>query len=218
MITIYLLLVIIIINILISSSNIHGGIILALNGKDSILLATDTRWSSYATGPYLIGQFHRYVFRVGSRCIVGCYGLDSDSIDMIDYLREKTFKLKDTDIGPEQVTRLVSNYLYKSHIMTIPIIIGFKDDGSSYICSMDGLGALTESNTYAILGTASQSLYALCESNYQLDLNPTQLLVVAEKILTLALQRDVKSGGNINILTLMKDSTVYVKDFETFDV
>ena len=49
------------------SAHIHGGTFLAMAGKDTIVLAADSRFSSKQTGSLLIAEKKRQVFRVGSR-------------------------------------------------------------------------------------------------------------------------------------------------------
>ena len=56
-------------------SAVHGGIVLALAGKDSVTLAVDSRFSSHSTGTLLLGEQPRGVYRVGSHTLVACIGV-----------------------------------------------------------------------------------------------------------------------------------------------
>lgn len=184
------------------------------------------RFSSPNTGPYLIGQHSRILFRVGADCAVGCFGLDSDARQLLEHIQEKMSSIKESEnLGPQNVATLISNFLYKKRLYCTPIIIGLirkKDkDGKTilepYICSMDSLGAMTSSQSYAVIGTATASLYSLCESNYQAAMETLPLLGLTEKIMKLALQRDVMSGGKVNVLTITEEG-IFLKDFDTHDV
>ena len=81
---------------------------------------------------------------------------------------------------------------------------------------MDGLGAQTISDSFAVTGTANSGLYAICETLYEPNLSSNDLVAVVEKCLRLALQRDVLSGCSIRILTIAKDG-MYSKDITVAD-
>ena len=68
-------------------NSIHGGTFLAMAGKDSVVLVSDSRFSSQ-TGT-MLGKHPRMIIRAGSKCFIGCYGLDADARTLMDKLREK---------------------------------------------------------------------------------------------------------------------------------
>lgn len=199
------------------SESFHGGTFLAMAGKDSIIIASDSRFSSYQTGPFLLGQFPRCMYRIGSKTLIGFYGLDSDAHFIMDNMREIFSDQCDDDTDAKNIARALSDTLYSSGLQCSPIIVGFLSDGSPHICSMDGLGAQTISNSFAVSGTANSGLYAICESKYQPNLSSNKLITIVEKCLRLALQRDVLSGCGIRILTITKDG-IYSKEIEIADV
>lgn len=216
---IMLLLILIILPILILG-NIHGGTILAMTGKDTVILATDSRFSSYQSGSMLLGEYPRRVFRIGSKVMIACFGLDIDAISLMDALREKIGLDHSGSLDPVCVSRLVSNILYEKRLMCSPIVIGLggSDKSTPYICCMDSLGAQTVSDTFAITGTANAGLYAICESLYTKNLSLSKLTKIADKCLKLALQRDILSGCKIYLYIMTKDGTISIKTFETADV
>lgn len=217
----------------IGENALHGGTIMALAGKDSVLLATDSRFSSQQTGPYLLGKHYRTVCRIGKNVLIGCYGLDSDSRLLVENLRTKfvlhakdSFQndyvrkdhCEDPIYHPQSVARVISNNLYSSNLAISPIVVGLSSDNKPYICSMDGLGAQTLSSTFAISGTSTASLMAVCEQYFQPNLESSELIQLAEKCLKLALQRDVLSGCNVRLYILTHSSDIIIKDFHTSDV
>lgn len=198
-------------------ASIHGGTYLALAGKDSVALICDSRFSSLRTGSMMLGSYPRLCYRVGSKCIIGCFGLDSDLYHLVDLLRKKLIDHADDDLQPESISRVVSDLLYNNNFLLSPIIIGLTDLCLPYICSMDGLGALTVSDKFAVTGTASEGLYALCESLYLPNLDSQDLIVLAEKCFHLGLQRDILSGGDFQIITITRGN-IFVKDIVKSDV
>ena len=113
---------------------------LAMAGKDSVVIASDSRFSSYQTGTFLLGEFPRYVYQVGSKTLVGFYGLDSDARSVMDEIQEKLLHHVDRDVSCKSIARLLSDTLYSSGLQCSPIIAGLDEDCVPRICSMDGLG------------------------------------------------------------------------------
>lgn len=197
--------------------SMHGGTFLAMTGKDSIVLVSDSRFSSQKTGTMLLGKYSRFTFRAGSKTLIGCFGLDADARTLMHKLRRKLQDHNDNEIDPDNISRVVSDVLYKSNLLLSPIVAGLRRNGLPYICTMDGLGAQTVSDKYAVIGTANEGLLALCESLYIANLETPELLELAERCFNLAMQRDVMSGCDFRVATLTKDA-IFIKDIEKLDV
>lgn len=200
-------------------SRIYGGTFLGLSGKDSVILACDSRFSSQQTGPFLIGEHKRAVLRIGSTSLVGCYGLDADAYSLKDYLIEKLqhFKPSIDSVQSDVIARLVSGFLYESNVICSPIIVGYSNSHGPYVGGLDGLGAITSSKTFVVAGTAAKGIYAILESIYQSDLDSEELVAVAETAFKLAMQRDVLSGCSVRIFSITK-SGIFEKIIHTDDV
>jgi 20S proteasome subunit beta 3 len=198
-------------------ANVHGGTFLAMAGKDAVVLLADSRFSSQKTGTMLLGKYPRKTIRVGCRCLIGCFGLESDSWALLSKLRSKFVDISEDDTPPASVARVVSDMLYNNNLVLSPIVVGIEREGSAYICTMDGLGAQTVSDKFSVAGTASEGLLALCESLYRPNLEASALAELAERCFHLAMQRDVMSGCNYRVHTLKADN-IYVKDVERLDV
>jgi 20S proteasome alpha/beta subunit len=165
----------------------------------------------------MLGQHSRILFLAGSSCVVGCFGLDSDSRQLFEHVQEKLSHITDKDgVGPDSVANIISKYLYRKQLYCTPIIVGLCN-GAPYICSMDSLGAITSTDSYAVIGTTSSAVLSLCESLYKTELDVISLVSLIERIMKLALQRDVLSGGRVNLVTVTAQG-VFCKEFETFDV
>ena len=164
----------------------------------------------------MITQSNRMIYSVGSRSLLGCIGLDCDARGLVNALREKVSSHSDTELGPLNLARCVSNILYKRGFYCTPTVAGLDGAGFPYICSMDGLGSQTISEGFAVSGTASGSLYAICEALYEPDLDGDALVSLTKKCMSLAMQRDVMSGGRCS-LYLLKAEGIEKLSFETDD-
>jgi 20S proteasome subunit beta 3 len=177
-----------------ASASVHGGTYLAMGGRDSVVLVCDSRFSSQGSGATLLGNHPRFTLRVGSRAVVGCFGLDADARTLLHLLRLALATAGITgELEPPSVARVVSDLLYSHNFLLSPIVCGLSESGpcTPYLCTMDGLGAQTVSSTFAVVGTANEGLLSLCESLYSPDLDTPDLISLAERCFTLAMQRDV---------------------------
>ena len=166
----------------------HGGTLLAMAGRDCVVIASDSRFSSSQTGSFMLGQFPRSIYRIGSKTMIGFYGLDSDARTVVERLRERLLDHEDAHVQPSHLARVLSDTLYASGLLTSPILVGMEDDGRPFICSMDGLGAQTVTDSFAVAGTANTGLYAQCESAYRPGLTADELVDVVERCMRMALQ------------------------------
>jgi 20S proteasome alpha/beta subunit len=146
----------------------------------------------------------RVVHQVGSQCIMGCLGLDSDSHILLDSMRKKLASHEDLELEPHSIARCVSNILYEKGLYLTPLIAGLDDKRQPYICSMDGLGSQVVTRDFAVSGTASGTLFAICEAQYQGGLEQDELVALAKRCFSLAMQRDVMSGGECKVFLLSR--------------
>ena len=198
----------------------YGGTFLALAGKDSVVLATDSRFANPLShsSHFLLGNYPRQIYKIGSKTLVGFYGLESHEFLLMNEVEQKLANQEDEYIDPENVAKVISSTLFngKGYFLG-PIVVGLNKNMIPYICSMDGIGAQTNSRNFAVVGSAQSGLLAICESLYQLDLDAEELVGLAERCLQLAFQRDVLSGGTIKIVTL-KNGEIFMKEVEFKDI
>jgi 20S proteasome alpha/beta subunit len=197
------------------ANSINGGSFLALTGKDSVVLATDSRFSSDGM---MLGKYYRDIFRIGSSSLVGFYGLESDSYPFLDKMRSILGDHSEEDLTPEHVSTLISTLLYQyKGWQIVPIFAGLGGDGVPFVCSFDSLGSQTKTGSFAAVGTSASGLLSILESFYCKDLTSEELCSLTERCLKLAFQRDILSGGDIKIATLRKDG-IFVKVIKMTDV
>ena len=156
-------------------------------GRDAVVLAADSRFSSPSSGTMLLGQYVRPVIRVGTKTLIGCFGLQSDVFKLRNDLRSTFLDSLDDEIEPESVSHVLSSYLYSSGLYISPILVGYGKKGP-YICSMDSLGASTVTKSFAAIGTANAGLLSICESLYQPDLSSEELESLTRKTLNMVIK------------------------------
>lgn len=199
------------------SQSLHGGTYLAMAGKDSVLLASDSRFIHPQMNQLLLGSHPRTMFRIGFKTVLGCDGIELHSSYLRQLLTQKLADHTNSELSTEHIAKLVSGIMYETGLHLAPIIAGFDKSNAPFLCSMDSLGAVTVTDSYVVSGTSSSQLHALCESLYVPGLSAAQLVKLAERCLKLAFQRDILSGSNLRLVTVHKDD-FYIKDVEFQDI
>lgn len=151
---------------------------MAMVGKNCVAIASDKRLGLQAM---TVGKEFPKVFPLGPRLYLGLSGLATD----IQTLRERlTYSLnifclrEERDITSKQFAHLVSSTLYAKRFgpyYAEPIVAGLDYDPSTeewkpFICSMDVIGCINWAKDFVLGGTASTSLYGMCECLYEPDL------------------------------------------------
>jgi 20S proteasome subunit beta 3 len=77
-----------------------------------------------------------------------------------------------------------------------------------YLCSMDMIGAKSESKAFVCAGTASQSMYGTAEALWKPNLTADELIAVCGKAFLSALERDCLSGYGAILCLLTPDGIV----------
>lgn len=77
-----------------------------------------------------------------------------------------------------------------------------------YLCSMDLIGAKSESEAFVCAGTASQSMYGTAEALWEPDLTADELVAVCGTAFLSALERDCLSGYGATVYLLTPDGII----------
>ena len=166
----------------------------------------------------MIGEYPRTIYQVGKRILLASYGLDSDARALMEKVQLKLINHSEDQVEPVTIATVVSALLFDLNYICTPIIAGLTRRNEPFLCSMDGLGAQTISDSFCIAGTASDGLYAICEANFRPNLSSGDLVALVETCLREALQRDVLSGCRVQILTMLPEGEMYLKVFNSEDV
>lgn len=113
---------------------------------------------------------------------------------------------EEREIQPSKFAHLVSSTLYERRFgpyFVEPCIAGLETskDGTvkPFICSTDLIGCINFAKDFVVCGTASSSLYGMCEALYEPDLNEKELFETISQCLVNAVDRDALSGWGAEI-------------------
>jgi 20S proteasome subunit beta 3 len=198
----------------------NGGSIMAMAGKDAVVVAMDGRG---AAGNMLISEHKRPVLLAGKTLVVMC-GLDSDIQSILDILVPTLHHTARSTPGaiscPASVERLLSTHLYAQRAAPLyceAIIAGVDESGDElrpYVSSMDQLGAASAPTSFAVAGTASMSLFGICEAHYRCGLSQHELLRTVRRCFRAAVERDCLSGSVMYAYILTREG-VFFQQWDT---
>ena len=151
-------------------------------GNQCVGIASDRR---FGARQQTIGMDMERVFKINNRTLIGFGGLASDVSTVYEDLRMKAdlYKLReDREIKPRTFDSMVSNYLYSKRFGPFfiePIIAGLEgDDYKPFLSGQDLIGCPVFTEDFAVVGTADNSLYGVCETFYKPNLDAEQLYEV----------------------------------------
>lgn len=189
-------------------SEINGGSALAMVGKDCVVIGSDLRMGLQSVG--IANNFEKVFAFNGVH--LALTGLATDVQTLATEFRKKhnLFELREERrMEPEIMANLVSSTLYSKRFSPYfvgPIVAGINSKSSKpFICSFDSIGCIDYADDFAVVGTASDQLYGMCESLWSPDLGPDELFEVCSQALTCAVDRDAISGWGALVYIIEKD-------------
>lgn len=189
-------------------SEINGGSSVAMVGRNCVAIACDLRLGLQSVG--IAANFQKIYEYDG--VYLGLTGLATDVQTFAKEFRKKhnLYELREERrMEPETLAHLVSSSLYERRFGPYfigPIVAGINSKSHEpFICSFDSIGCIDYSNDFAVVGTASDQLYGMCESLWQPNLEPEELFETISQSLMSAMDRDPLSGWGAMVYIIEKD-------------
>lgn len=175
----------------------NGAAIVAMVGKNCVAIAADRRLGAQLM---TVSTNFQKIFPATDKCYIGLAGLATDVQTLGEKFRFKInmYKLREErEIEPRTLSRLVSTTLYEKRFSPYyvePVIAGLDKNNQPFICGMDLIGCSDASRDFVVSGTASDSLFGMCESLWEPDLEPEDLFETISQSILNAVDRDCLSG------------------------
>ncbi|CAG8446221.1 9589_t:CDS:2, partial [Dentiscutata heterogama] len=175
----------------------NGSAVVAMVGKNCVAIAADRRLGVQLM---TVSTDFRKIFPATGKCYIGLAGLATDVQTLSEKFRFKInmYKLREErEIEPRTLSNMVASTLYErrfSPYFVEPVIAGLDKNNQPFICTMDLIGCNDISQDFVVAGTASDSLFGMCESLWEPDLEPEDLFETISQALLNAVDRDCLSG------------------------
>jgi len=111
------------------------------------------------------------------------------------------------DMSVTTFISLVGTTLYEHRFgpfFVSPIVVGL-ENGVPHLCTYDSIGCQTDTEDFAVGGTAGLNFFALCESYYHKDITDTELGDILGNTIVSGVDRDIMSGWGIMTYVLTSD-------------
>jgi len=197
-----------------SITELNGGSIVAMTGKNCVAIASDLRLGNNAL---TVATNFEKTFPVTDRIYAGLAGLATDVITLKERLRYRVnmYTIKEgRDIEPETFAHLVSSTLYERRFGPFyvePLIAGLtkpSEGSKAFIAGLDVIGCLSVSKDFVTAGTASDKLYGIAESLWEPDLSPEELFETISQTLLNGVDRDAYSGWGAVVHVICPDRII----------
>ncbi|KAI5190162.1 20S proteasome subunit beta 3 [Nematocida sp. AWRm77] len=188
-----------------SIDTMYGGSILAMKGKDSIVITADRRLGqNMAT---LTNKFSR-LYVLTSRIVIGLACFVPDCQIIFKELRKHAnmFKLnQNREMEPKEVASLLAYILYSKRFSPYyiePIIAGFDSEGVPHIFTMDCIGSISTPSNFLSAGTAALNLSGIAEVLFEENMEQEELFTMSVQAFLNAVDRDALSGWGAESMIL----------------
>eukprot|EP01017_Pseudomicrothorax_dubius_P000242 TRINITY_DN0_c1408_g1_i1.p1 TRINITY_DN0_c1408_g1~~TRINITY_DN0_c1408_g1_i1.p1 ORF type:complete len:119 (+),score=35.43 TRINITY_DN0_c1408_g1_i1:1-357(+) len=94
-----------------------------------------------------------------------------------------------------------------------PIVVGLQD-GTPVISTYDSIGCTTDTENFAVAGTAGELLYGLCETYYREDIPAEELVEIIGQILLAGCDRDALAGWG-GVVYLLTTDNLHIRELKT---
>jgi len=188
----------------------NGGSVLAMAGKGCVCIASDNR---YGQQLHTISTDFPKIFKITNKIYLGLSGLATDIQTVLAKIRFRMnlYELREgREMSPKVFKTVVSNLLYERRFGPFfiePVIAALNDDGTTFLCGMDCLGASESPKDYVTAGTASTEMHGCAEALWQDDLGPEELFECVSQALLSGCDRNAASGWGATV-TLIEGNKI----------
>ncbi|MEM2637477.1 MAG: archaeal proteasome endopeptidase complex subunit beta [Candidatus Korarchaeota archaeon] len=181
--------------------------------KDGVILGTE---SQATLGNTVASDKATKIYKINDYIAATIAGSVADCQHLVKLVGAYA-KLKNLDENKRPTVKsmaaLTSNLLFRAR--TFPflseLIIGGYDDSGPKLYSMDPLGSLLEDTEYTASGSGAVIALGVLEAEYNKKMTIAEGVELVKRAITAAKQRDIGSGGAINIAIITKDGIEFKK-------
>ena len=181
-----------------------GTTTLGLLCKDGVVLGSESR----ATMGYLVANKNvRKIFKIQDHIGITTAGGVGDAQKLVRMMQVETnlYQVeRESEMKVKAAVTLLSNILHanKFYPYYVQLLVGGYDT-QPRLYSLDALGSMLEENVVAT-GSGSPIAYGVLEDKYSEEKTVAENIPIAVRAISSAMQRDVMSGENINLVTITK--------------
>jgi proteasome beta subunit len=184
----------------------HGTTTIATVCQDGVVLGADTRVTA---GYFIAHKKGRKIFEITPRIAVSIAGVVADAQAIIDSLKYnvKLYQYRNKEkMDVRSAARLLSHILHQNRLyplITELLVAGMDGDDFS-LYRLDPFGSLIKDD-YAGTGSGSSIAIGVLENEYEKEITTDTGKKLVAKSLVAAMQRDIASGNEFDMMVITKD-------------
>lgn len=200
----------------------NGGTIVAVAGKDFVVVAADKR---LATGYNIKARNIDRICKLTPKTAVACGGCHADVMALYKVLHHRAVMYKfahDADMSTVATAQLLSNTLYRKRFFpyyALALVAGLDAEGAGYVAGYDAVGSYLRSREgYGANGSAAQLLMPILDNSFGsigvssgLKDKPVygkdDVVEIVKSAFVTCGERDIMCGDGVDILVITKDGT-----------
>ncbi len=187
------------------SEGLKGTTTVGIVCKDGVVLAADRRAS---LGNMVLSESVTKIFQIDEHLAIAGAGTVGDMLSLVRLLRAEA-RLYRAKVGKEMSVKalatLLSNILHggRGFAYMVWFLVGGYDS-KPRLYSIDAAGGMTE-DRFTAAGSGMEFAFSVLEENYRDNIPLYEGVKLALKALSVALKRDVFTGGGVTIVTITKE-------------
>ncbi|KAL3113748.1 hypothetical protein niasHT_016037 [Heterodera trifolii] len=184
---------------------LHGGSMIAMRSKDSVVIACDLRMGEQAMKN--IATNATKIHPISDKVFIGLTGFNADATTVLNKLRthQAIYEMREQrPMSPKVLTSYLAWMLYKRRFgpfLIEPIIVGLQQN-EPFISHMDVVGSVSEPEDYTVGGTGGDLAMSLCEALWRPDMTSEEMTVAVGQAMLAVIERDASTGWGVVIHTI----------------
>jgi proteasome beta subunit len=174
--------------------------------SDGVVLGADTRATM---DTFIASSEARKVWRIDDNLAMTVAGSVGDAQELIRILKAQNeiYKMSENrPMSPKSATSLLSIILQQNKMMpfVVQFLIGGVDGTEPQLYTLDPVGGYTEESTYTATGSGTEPAIGYLEDTYKKGMTTKEAVKIVAKALSIAIKRNVATGGGMMIATITK--------------
>jgi len=198
-----------------SPYNVNEGTVMAVAGKDYVIVAGDTRMSD---GYSILSRDVSKLFKLTSKTVLASAGMQADAVTLRKVLAWKIIMYRhkhNKDMSTTAIAQLLGNTLYYKRFFPyycFNVLAGLDSEGAGAVFGYDAIGSF-ERIPYGVTGSGSALITSILDNQVAFktqlknkkDLSAEECIDLVKDVMTSAGERDIYTGDSVDILLITKD-------------
>lgn len=192
----------------------NGTTIVSLKTKDGIVVASDTRATSFI---YTSKKDTNKILPIHKNAVITMAGVVGHAQSMADELKYEASKYESErgyEMPINSISHVARSLFKESHYHIAPIVAGYDDEYKIY--SLGAAGSIMEYDKYTSSGSGYPFALSVLDQQYDVDMSLEDGKKLAKNAIGAAQERDNMTGNGFILCTITKENGHTINKYEDF--